>query len=148
MEAEIANDEAALEQEKLGFIEKERQLQSLQHAFNELVQQVRTKENEKNLAAQRLEYLQERESSLREFLQKAEGQLKGIDESIGFTQLQVSEESGILEGLSEQLQQLNNLAAVEREARDERRKELDSLRTEYQQVQRNQFDAEKKSGSC
>src|ERR1041384_6559248 len=57
MEAEIATEEAALEQEKLGFIEKERQLQSMQHAFNELVEKVRSKENEKNLAAQRLEYL-------------------------------------------------------------------------------------------
>jgi chromosome segregation protein len=144
MEAEIANEEAALEQEKVGFIEKERQLQSMQHAFNELVQQVRTKENEKNLAAQRLEYLKERESSLKEFLQKAGGQLKGIDESIGFTQLQVEEESKALEGLSEQLQQLNNQVSVQREVLDEKRRTLDSLRSEYQQVQRSQFDAEKK----
>ncbi len=144
MEAEIANEEAALEQEKVAFIEKERQLQSMQHAFNELVQQVRTKENEKNLAAQRLEYLKERESSLKEFLQKAGGQLKGIDESIGFTQLQVDEEAKALEGLSEQLQQLNNQVSVQREVLDEKRRTLDSLRGEYQQVQRNQFDAEKK----
>jgi len=144
MEAEIANEEAALEQEKVGFIEKERQLQSMQHAFNELVQQVRTKENEKNLAAQRLEYLKERESSLKEFLQKAGGQLKGIDESIGFTQLQVEEESRALEGLSEQLQQLNNQVSVQREVLDEKRRTLDTFRSEYQQVQRSQFDAEKK----
>ena len=144
MEAEIANEEAALEQEKVGFIEKERQLQSMQHAFNELVQQVRTKENEKNLAAQRLEYLKERENSLKEFLQKAEGQLKGIDESIGFTRQQVEEESTALEGLTEQLQQLNNEVARQREVLDEKRRSLDSLRSEYQQVQRNQFDAEKK----
>lgn len=144
MEAEIANEEAALEQEKVGFIEKERQLQSMQHAFNELVQQVRTKENEKNLAAQRLEYLKERESSLKEFLQKAGGQLKGIDESIGFTQLQVEEESKALEGLTEQLQQLNNQVSVQREVLDEKRRTLDTFRSEYQQVQRSQFDAEKK----
>jgi chromosome segregation protein len=144
MEAEIATEEAALEQEKVSFIEKERQLQSMQHSFNDLVQQVRTKENEKNLAAQRLEYLREREGSLSAFLQKAEGQVKGIDESIGFTQLQVEEESNSLEGLSEQLQQLSNDAARKKEGLDEKRRTLDSLRSEYQQVQRNQFDAEKK----
>ena len=60
--------------------------------------QVRTKENDKNLAAQRLEHLKERETSLKDFLQKAEGQLKGIDESIGFTQLQVEEEENVLNG--------------------------------------------------
>jgi len=144
MEAEIANEEAVLEQEKVGFIEKERQLQSLQYSFNELQQQVRTKENEKNLAAQRLEYLKEREGSLAEFLQKAGGQLKGIDESIGFTELQLREESSSLEGLTEQLQQFSNDTARKREVLDEKRRTLDTLRGEYQQVQRNQFDAEKK----
>jgi chromosome segregation protein len=144
MEAEIATDEASLEQEKVSFIEKERQLQNMQHSYNELVQQVRTKENEKNLAAQRLEYLKEREQSLNDFLQKASGQLKGIDESIGFTQLQVQEESTTFESLNEQLQQFNNEAAVKKEVLDEKRRTLDSLRSEYQQVQRNQFDAEKK----
>jgi len=144
MEAEIANEEAALEQEKVGFIEKERQLQSMQHAFNELVQQVRTRENEKNLAAQRLEYLRERETSLREFLEKAGGQLKGIDESIAFTRMQVEEESKSFDELGEQLQQLQNDVAVKRDVLDEKRRSLEVLRNEYQQVQRSQFDAEKR----
>ncbi len=144
MEAEIATEEAALEQEKVGFIEKERALQSMQYAYNELVQQVRTRENEKNLAAQRLEYLREREGSLKQFLQKAEGQLKGIDESIGFTKLQLEEEVKGLSGLTEQLQQLQNEAALKRDVLDENRRMVDSLRNEYQQVQRSQFDAEKK----
>lgn len=144
LESELAIEEAALEQEKLGFIEKERQLQSMQHSFNEMVQQVRTKENEKNLSAQRLEHLREKETNLTDFLQKAEGQLKGIEESISFTSVQLQEESSSLQGLSEQLQQLSNEARVKREALDEKRRALDTLRNEYQQVQRSQFDAEKK----
>src|SRR5438552_5420351 len=51
VEVEIANDEAALEKEKLVFIGKEGELQNMQHAFNEMLQTVRSKENEKNLAA-------------------------------------------------------------------------------------------------
>ena len=47
LEAGIAQQEALIEQEKLGFIEKERALQSMQHAFNDLVQNLRGKENEK-----------------------------------------------------------------------------------------------------
>ncbi|MBS1655649.1 MAG: AAA family ATPase, partial [Bacteroidetes bacterium] len=144
LEAEIANEEAALEQEKVGFIEKERQLQSMQHAFNELVQSVRSKENEKNLAAQRLEYLKERETNLAEFLQKAEGQLKGIEESIGFTQLQVEEEDKSLEGLTEQLEQLREGLDAKRGVLDEKRSAWDNLRGEYQHTQRSQFEAEKK----
>jgi chromosome segregation protein len=144
LEAEIATEEAGLEQEKLAFIEKERALQSMQHSFNDLVQTVRTKENEKNLAAQRLEYLKEREGSLKEFLQKAEGQLKGIDESIAFTGMQVEEEENALTGLNERLVQLREEAETKRNVLDEKRKAVDSLRSEYQQVQRSQFDSEKK----
>jgi chromosome segregation protein len=144
MEAEIATEEAALEQEKVGFIEKEKTLQQMQHAFNDLVQELRTKENDKNLAAQRLEYLKEREGSLQDFLQKAEGQLKAIDDSIGFTNQQVTDEEKALEGLNEQLQQLNSEVGAKKGVLDEKRHSLDLLRHEYQQVQRNQFDAEKK----
>ncbi len=144
LEAEIGTQEAELEQEKLAFIEKERQLQSMQHAFNEMLQTVRTKENDKNLSAQRLEHLTEKETSLKDFLQKAEGQLKGIDESMSFTNQQVSEEEKTLETLGEQLAQLNNDVSARKEVLDEKRESLNQLRSEYQQIQRNQFDAEKK----
>ncbi len=144
IEAEIGTQEAELEQEKLAFIEKERQLQSMQHAFNDMLQTVRSKENDKNLSAQRLEHLQEKEGSLKEFLQKAEGQLKGIEESIGFTNQQVQDEEKALEILGEQLTQLNNEVNSKREILDEKRRMLDNLRSEYQQIQRSQFDAEKK----
>jgi chromosome segregation protein len=144
IEAEIGTEEAALEQQKLEFVEKERQLQSMQHAFNEMVQTVRTKENEKNLSAQRLEHLHEKETSLKDFLQKAEGNLKGIDESIGFTNMQVEEEQQSLAVLNEQLAQLSNDVAARKDVLDEKREALNALRGEYQQVQRNQFEAEKK----
>ena len=144
LEAVIATEEAELEQQKLEFIEKERQLQSMQHAFNEMVQGVRTKENEKNLSAQRLEHLQEKETSLKDFLQKAEGNLKGIDESIGFSNTQLQDEQQSLEVLNEQLAQLNNEVREKREVLEEKKQSLNELRAEYQQVQRSQFDAEKK----
>ena len=144
LEAAIATAEAEIEQQKLEFVEKERQLQSMQHAFNEKVQQVRTRENEKNLSAQRLEHLREKEGSLREFLQKAEGNLKGIEESIGFTRNQVTEEEQSLELLNEQLMQLNRDVSARRDVLDQKRSALNELRAEYQQTQRNQFDAEKR----
>jgi chromosome segregation protein len=144
LEAEIANDEAALEQDKVLFIEKEKELQAMQHAFNEMLQHLRTKENEKNLGAQRLDHLKERESGLQDFLQKAEGQQQGIEESIAFTSSQLEEEAKTLEGMSEQLMQLRNEMDAKRVVMDEKRIALDVLRSGYQQVQRNQFEAEKK----
>src|SRR4026207_2533063 len=49
LESSIATEEAALEQEKLAFVEKEKALQQMQHTYNEMLDKVRNKENEKNL---------------------------------------------------------------------------------------------------
>jgi len=144
IEVEIGNEEAALEQEKLGFIEKEKDLQRMQHAFNELLQSVRGKENDKNLAVQRLEHLKEKETSLKDFLQKAEGQIKGIEESIGFTHVQIEEEGKNLDGLHLQLERLRTQVDTKRNVLDEKRSVVNVLRVDFQQVQRSQFEAEKK----
>jgi chromosome segregation protein len=144
LEAVIANEEAGLEQEKLGFIEKERALQSLQHEFNDLLQNLRTKENEKNLASQRLNFLQEKSASLEDFLSKSAGQLKGLEESILFTQQQGLEEQGKLEHLQQQLEELKSSVEDKRKVFDEKRTHVDSLRSENLTIQRSQFEAEKK----
>jgi chromosome segregation protein len=144
LEAEIATEEASLEQERVAFIERESELHTLQQGFNELVQTVRTKENEKNLASQRLEYLRERQTSLTQFLNKAEGQISGIEESINFTQQQITEEEQILQNLTGQLEELRAQVDEKRAIVDENRSALNALRSSYQQVQRSQFDAEKK----
>jgi chromosome segregation protein len=144
LEAQIATEEAALEQERVAFIEKEGELHTMQQGFNELVQNVRTKENEKNLATQRLEYLHERQENLTQFLSKAEGQITGIEESINFTQQQIGEQGQTLQSLNAQLEELRSQVDEKRAIVDENRNALNELRSSYQQVQRSQFDAEKK----
>jgi chromosome segregation protein len=144
LEAEIATEEAAIEQEKVGFIEKERALQSQQHAFNDLVQLLRTKENEKNLATQKMQYLREKETSLKEFLDRAEGQLKTIGDSIEYTQMQVGEEEAKLAELADRVESAKMAVEDKRRGFDEKRVGVDALRAQYQQIQRSQFDAEKK----
>jgi chromosome segregation protein len=144
LEAEIATEEAVIEQEKVGFIEKERALQSMQHEFNDLVQKLRTHENEKKLATQKLQYLKEKEGSLHAFLERAEGQLTGIDESISFTTVQLGEEEGKLGKLQQQLDEMKMDVAARRQVFDDKRGTVDELRRQYQELQRKQFDAEKK----
>ncbi|HSQ45067.1 MAG TPA: chromosome segregation protein SMC [Ginsengibacter sp.] len=144
LEAEIATEEAFVEKEKTGFIEKEKLLQQQQHAFNELNNTVRERENEKNLSSQRLQYLKERETSLKDFLVKAEGQLKGIEESIVFTKQQVNDEEIKLAEQKEQLELLKQGAEEKRNVFDEKRSTVDTLRQSQMNLQRNYFDAEKK----
>lgn len=144
LETSIAKEEAALEQEKLAFVEKEKALQQMQQAFNEMLDQVRAKENEKSLTAQRLQHLKERQQSLDEFLLKAAGQLSGLNESIQFTGKQITEEEGKLTDLESQLQLLQHTVEEKRKVFDDQRSSIDALRSENQAIQRNQFDAEKK----
>jgi chromosome segregation protein len=144
LEAEIALEEAALEKEKVGFIEKERALQSMQHEFNDMLQNLRTKENDKNLATQKLHYLKEKETNLNEFLNRAEGQVKTIGDSIEYTQLQVTDEENKLIELSNRVTATKMDVEAKRSLYDEKRAAVDVLRTQFQQIQRNQFDAEKK----
>jgi chromosome segregation protein len=144
LEAVIASEEAVIEKDKLGFIENERALQSMQHSFNDLVQQLRGKENEKNLASQRLNFLTEKQISLQEFLQKSESQLKGLDESILFTQQQSEEESAKLTALEEQLTSLKAAMDDSRQIFDEKRISIEGLRSENAQMLRDQFETEKK----
>ncbi|MFT4023167.1 MAG: chromosome segregation protein SMC, partial [Flavihumibacter sp.] len=144
LEAGIATEEAALEQEKLGFIEKERALQGMQHAFNELQQVLGSKENDKKLAAQRLNFLKERESSLTAFLEKSGSQLRGLEESIAFSTRQVGEEEAKLETFESQLDAYKQTSDEKKRIFDEQRQLLDGIRGENLQIQRSQFEAEKK----
>lgn len=144
LEAAIALEEAALEKEKLGFIEQEKALQHMQHAFNDMLDGLRSKESDKNLSAQRLQYLKERETNLQDFLQKAGGQLKGLEESIHFTSNQIKEDEIKLQEFEGRLDELKNAVEDKRKVFDEKRSSIDELRRENQAIQRNQFEAEKK----
>ena len=144
LETSIATEEAALQQEKLGFIEQEKALQQMQHAFNDMLDGLRNKESEKNLSAQRLQYLKERENNLNDFLQKAGGQLKGLDESIQFTSQQIKDDEIKLAEFEGKLDELKNAVEDKRKVFDEKRSSIDALRRENQAIQRNQFEAEKK----
>lgn len=144
LETAIAKEEAGLEAEKLAFVEKEKALQHMQHAYNEMLDKVRSKENEKSLSSQRLVHLKERKTSLDEFLNKSEGQVKGLEESIEFTGTQVTDEESKVAELEEKLEDLKDAVEDKRRVFDDKRSSIDTLRRENQAIQRNQFDAEKK----
>ncbi len=143
IETAIAVEEAALEKEKLGFIEQEKALHHLQQAYNEMLSTVRNKESDKSLTTQRLQYLKERETGLKEFLNKAGGQLKGLDESIVFTNNQIKEDEIKLVEFEEALVNLKDAVEQKRKVFDEKRSNIDELRKDNQAIQRNQFEAEK-----
>ncbi len=144
LEAAIAGEDAALEAEKLAFVEKEKALHSMQLAYNEMLDNVRSKEGEKNLSSQRLQYLKETKTSLNEFLNKASGQLNGLQESIEFTGLQIIDEEAKVTELEEKVEDLKEAVEDKRRVFDEKRSSIDTLRKENQALQMSRFDSEKK----
>lgn len=144
LDAEIATGEAALEKDRVDFLEQEKALQEQQHNFNELVQQLRTRENEKNLASQSLHFLKEKDAALKEFLERATGQLKNIEDSIQYTQLQHQKEEEALQQLKDKLDATRAETDAKRTLLDEKRSSTDKVRSTHLQTQRRQFDAEKK----
>ena len=144
LEAIVATEEAAVEEAKVKFVAKEQELHGLQKQFNELINRVRQLESDKRLAAQKLEHLKDREKSLTEFLSGADTQLKQLEESITFADKQIVEEGEVMEQLRDQLEELRNTVDEKREAFDEKKLVVEQLRSDYQQKQRSQFEAEKK----
>ena len=143
LEATVAQEEAALEQDKLKLIQLERDLQALQSTFNEMQEQLRARQHERNLSSQRMQYLGEREKSLTEFLEKADHQLAGIQESMKFSGGQLTEEESKLEDYRKSLEGGQREVEEKRRVFDARRAEVDTVRRENQQLQRQQFDSEK-----
>ena len=143
VDTKITNEEADLEKEKLQFVEEEKALQVLQQSYNELINNIRSKENDKNLAQQRLQYLREKEKSLNDFLSKAGGQSAGLEESIEFSTLQIAEEETKLVTLQTSIDELKSNVDLNRKAFDDKRVLVDELRRKNQSVQRSQFEAEK-----
>ncbi len=144
IEAEIATMEAALEQQKLDFVEMEKSLQVQQQLFNAVMQDVRTKENEKNLAHQKQLYLKEKEAQIRSFLEQGSTQLQNFSDSIRQKESLRSSEDERLQELTEKVEMEKELLADKRSVFDSKRKEVDVLRAQHLQIQRQQFEAEKK----
>lgn len=145
LDAAIAQDEATIEQEKLLFTEKEKALQQLQQAFNQLVDVVRTKENDKKLAEQRLSYLQEQRRSSVEFLSGADVRLKQFQDAIDAGKKQLAEEEDMLSSMNEEMDKMKISLEEKKQAYLQTKAALDQARAGQQQGQRQQFEAEKKA---
>jgi chromosome segregation protein len=144
LEAAVATSEAELEGERVRFLEMEKALQQLQHEFNELQQSFRGKENDKNLAVQRIEYLREKLSGLQQFLDRATGQQNGMLESIAFTEKQIGEEEKVIQELELEVEKLSQSVQEKTENLEDSRNDVNRIRQSFQQTQRDQFEAEKK----
>ncbi len=143
LEAEIGKEGAVLEQHKLALIEKENQLQLLQRNFNQLIQNINGKENEKNLLSQKLEHLNELLKSTKESIIDAEKQNEFISKSSIENASRIEIEKNKLEHLIKDLEVTKSLLDEKRTQFDSQKGEVDKIQSDYQTLQIKGFDAEK-----
>ena len=144
LDVDIQNEEKNLEDNRRDFAVREAALQTAQQEYNQLLQKLRTKEAERSLAKQKLQYQLEREADIKEFLQSAEGQSKSLHDSIEHTQQRIVEEDDEVYALQQRVHLAKLESDEKRNVWDEKRTETDALRNRFQQLQKDQFAAEKK----
>ena len=140
---EITTDETAIEAEKLAFIESEQALQIMQQSFNTLINNLRTAESNKSLLQQKLDFIAEKKEGVEQFLLKSEGQLKSLEEHILYTQKNITDETETLKQLEISQGTLQSSVNENRLQFDNQRSKVEEMRNSLQQLQHQQFDAEK-----
>lgn len=143
IDTEIAGDEAQIEENKTKLIGMEQGLHIAQKEHNDLLNRIRGLENEKKLAAQKLDHLKDRLSSISNFLNNASLQEQTINDYIQNAKSQSEQISESLEELRDRMQTVADSLEQKKEDFEDARSALDAERNKYLALQREQFEAEK-----
>lgn len=143
--AEIADDEAQIEANKVKLANEEVELARAQKQFNDLTNRIRNLESEKKLSAQHLRHLQEREQHLKAYINNAGQQLQQLNELTALSVKQAEDAEEEHQTLRDDLEDLKEALEDEKQLFDEQKRLLEQKRQELQDLQVKHFDAEKKS---
>ncbi len=128
----IAEKEAAIEQAKAELIVKEKTLSSRQKAINEFVAKIRHYESEKQIRQERLKYLNDRASSLREQIE----QDKKSNERARFSIQSLESEKTAAEQILNEINHKLELLKADYEEQKRKTSELQTQSDALRQVQR------------
>jgi chromosome segregation protein len=141
--SDVATKEATLEKEKAELITKEKTLSTNQKSINEFVAQIRHYESEKQIKNERLRFLNDRASNLREQID----QDKKSNERARFSiqSLDAEKESAqiILNDIARRVEQLRGEYEQQRDSTNKIQEESDALRAVYRSHQERSFDLTK-----
>jgi chromosome segregation protein len=144
LEAIISKEGAELEAQKLDLTKREEELHHIQKAFNELVDQLRKLENEKNLSSQKIQHLNELVKKIDQSIKESNAQTSNLSKATKDAETKLSTEQDTLEKFKIRLDELRADLDSKRSVYDAQKAEVDSLRNEHQKLQVHQFEAEKK----
>ncbi len=138
------NLEAALEEAKRTNLDKEKALTERQRELNNLVGQIRGKENDQKVYAQKQTFITQNKSNLEIQIRSSSEKIEELELSIETYRTRINEEKLIEQQLEDQLEELEkNLESV-RNSHGSLKSELDEFMQQQQGLEQAVFELEKK----
>ncbi len=135
--------EAALQQQKLDNLNKEKNLSTQQKATNEYVAKIRAYESDKKLKNEQLRFLEDKENRLKDELEKDKHQLNHVIYNQKRLNEELEQENNTLKTLQEALEKLKENLDARRLKQQEAKTEVDQLNRDNQQFQNELHQLEK-----
>lgn len=140
---DIAEREATIEQSKAELITKEKTLSSRQKAINEFVSKIRHYESEKQIKNERLKYLNDRATGLRDQLDQDRKSNERARFSIQSLENEKVSAEGILEEITHKLEALKSDYEKQKAITTELQTQADSIRRVQREKQEESFQVNK-----
>jgi chromosome segregation protein len=145
LEKEVAKAEAAIEKEKLSNLDFEKALAEVQRSLNTLLSGVSSKENDRNLLQQKLQFEIERRDNAGRQIDQSRDKLEGLDQSIEQLTQQVATEDEKLSILKEETEKLRVLYEAAKQEQQQIKHTLDENQKVYSDRERSIVELEKKT---
>lgn len=142
-EISIRTLEASLEEERKMNLDKEKILSERQRHLNELIGHIRGKENDKNIALEKVKFNEQNHVKLSEQIKNAENRTKQLKDDIDHYRSRLNEERRLEEDLEDQLDHAEKHLQEVRSSHGSLKTELDEFVQRQQQMEREVFELEK-----
>ena len=135
--------EANLEKAKAGNIEQEQALNDKQRKLSQTVGNISNKENDKKMLVQRIQFIQQNQTTLTQDIDQTKNQIEQTEIDIDYYRGEVNTEKRIEETLENQLENVEERLENTRKEHGNLKIELDDFITNQQQLERAIFNIEK-----
>ncbi len=136
--------EAQLESVKTGSLDEEKALSDKQKHLNELVGNIRSKENDKKVFVQKIQFIKQNEASLFNQIETAQGNLAQVEKDIIYYRGEINQEKEIETRLEAQLKEAQDALDNIKGNHGTLKSELDEFMTTQQSLERQVFELEKR----
>ncbi|MEL7020687.1 MAG: chromosome segregation protein SMC, partial [Bacteroidota bacterium] len=144
MEVELRQLEARLEREKKSNLDREKELSDRQREVNHLTGRIRGMENDKKILEQKINFVQQNETKLKNEIQQNKAKVNQLEIDIHHYRSELNGEKRVEVQLEEELDTAEAELTRIRENHTALKSDLDAVMHEQQQTEREVFELEKK----